>query len=596
MLVNSNYNINHNQYLYKKPTFGNLASPKLQPGILKKTTINLIEDFLHRYDEIISILERKTPEGLEKLAQLYPNITIGENLVFHNCGENKNSISIRVARSNKYRGLTYIARKEGSSEFKIRNTLNSFMISNKDKLVSNYNPNSSKYFPEDRKYFSEEELSRGNYDEELQKLLNDLDPVMIEFGKILLWNSDKYNKLPDGKLDFSDVSEIKKAFRICQNIEEEKSKISKKRMLRMNQNFADLKPVSGLQNIMFQNLGDEKLSIYMTEYENKEGFNLKRLYVYDKDSNLKKAFLIVDNEKFVKNLDKNNPNSLPRRFIYANSEELKSEFLPEFKKYFDLYESKLKEYEKYVNKTVDSYLKTEICGKFPIVYSEILSEALDWYNLAKIKLRKLPSDLAIKTKEKVENLPPATGRTGFWYKDDKNRILLQFLPISSRQYNNLLRISITNMENSEKKEFLIHEFKYIVKNYNPEYPTIIPKFLKYATEDELEESQVTNYFRILRNKTEELAVKADETYDKINEIRLKERKERGLERAKERAEKKAKEKENKDEYMNLIKECKMQFNQAIKNADKDVCQFNKTILDIQNAINDYIKSMQKKSS
>lgn len=588
MLVSSSYNTNHNQHLYKNTSFGNVISHQMQAGVLKYTTTRLIDDFLHRYNEIISILEQKTPEGLEKLAQLYPQITIGENLVFHNCGENNNSISIRVARSNKYKGLTYIARKEGSSEFKIRNTLNSFMISGKDKLVSNYNPNSSKYFPEDRKYFSEEELNRGNCDEDLQKLLTDLDPAMLEFRKFLARNIDKYNRIPDGKLNFIDVSEIKKAFRICQNIEEEKSKISKKRMLKMNQNFADLKPVSGLQNIMFQNLGEEKLSIYITEYENKEGFNLKRLYVYDKDNNLKKAFLIVDNEKFVKNLDKNNPNSLPRRFIYANSEELKSEFLPEFKKYFELYESKLKEYEKYVNKTVDSYIKTEICGEFPIVYSEILSEALDWYNLAKIKLRKLPSDLAIKTKEKVENLPAATGRTGFWYKDDENRILLQFLPISNRQHNNLLRISITNMENSEKKEFLIHEFKYIVKNYNPEYPTIIPKFLKYATEDELEESQVTNYFRILRNKTEELAVKADETYDKINEIRLKERKERELE--------KAIEKENKNDYMNLIKKCKTQFNQAIKNADKDVSQFNKTILDIQNAINDYIKSMQKKSS
>ena len=107
-------------------------------GLLKRDTSRMMEDFLHAYREIKAILERKTPEGIEKIMSEFPNITIGENLVFHNCGEDKNSIHIKVAQSEKHRGLTYISRRKGNTEWTNRIFLESFMFKDTNKLISNF--------------------------------------------------------------------------------------------------------------------------------------------------------------------------------------------------------------------------------------------------------------------------------------------------------------------------------------------------------------------------------------------------------------------------------------------------------------------------
>ena len=515
--------INNTNYRFQdkkisQPNFGAVVKQPPKIGVLKSKTSYMIQDFLHGYRDIKNMLGQKTAAGLEKIALYYPEVTIGENLVFHNCGEDKNSISIRVAESEKYRGLTYIARREGDTENTRKNILNSFMISNHDKLIKNFKPNYSKCFPEEKIFITQEEIENEHLEENLQKLLEDLDPMLLKFRKFLAKNNDIDLKLPDGKISYPEVCNIKEAFRIFNEIEEQAARISNKRILAMNSSFEDYKPVTGLKSYMFQNLGSENLSIHFTEWEDKNGFNLKRLYVYDKDNNPIKVFGIIDNEKFITNINPKYPSTLPEKYIFANSEELEKEYLPEFKKYFELYNDKLRQYQKHVNKTVDSLFKQEIQGEFSIESASLLSEALDWYKLAKIKLRKLPSPVATSIKTKVEKLEPATGRTGLWLKDEEENRIIQFLPINSRAHDNLIRISIIEENSSNKKDFLVHNFKHIVKNYNPQYPTIIPKILKYASEREIEENNLEATFRFLKNKCEEFATKADDAYEKREKL------------------------------------------------------------------------------
>lgn len=589
ILSTRNRNLNSQYSTIQHPQFKGVTVKADKIGTLGCETSYMIQDFLHRYDEIKKVLGRKTEEGLRKIALYYPEITLGENIVFHNCGEEKNSISIRVAESKKHKGLAYIARRKGNTESTRKIILDSFMLDGRERLVSNYKPNYSKFFPKEREYISQKKIEEENLEENLQKLLRDLDPAILKFRKFLAKNSVSDIKLPDGKIDYEAIANIKEAFRICSEIEKQTAQISHKRVLAMNSEFKDYSAISGLKSYMFQNLGKDNLSINLSEYENKQGYNLKRLYVYDKNNKPIRTFMIVDNEKFVTNLNQNLPNDVPRTFTFANSDELKKNYLPEFEKYFKLYTDKLKEYQRHVNKTVNGLLKQEISGEFDLNTSSLLSEALDWYNVAKIKLHKLPTLVSNSIRTKVQELEPAVGQTGLWLKDDDRKKFIQFLPLNSRDHKNLIRISITDINTSQKKDYLIHDFKHIVENYNPQYPTIIPKILKYASEKEIEESGLEIEFRYIRKKCEELATKADEAFEKREEI-LKEKKE------KETAKKiKTKQAKKLKEYRELTKICKQQFDEALKNLDNGLENFNQTLKDIQNKVAEFYNSHKKQN-
>ena len=423
-------------------------------------------------------------------------------------------------------------------------------------------------------------------EEDLQKVFNDLEPMLLNFRKFLAKIANSDLKLPDGKMNYSQISEIKEAFRICKGIDEQTKNMSHKRYLAMNNDFNGYKNVTGLKSYMFENLGEENLSINFSEFQDKRGYNLKRLYVYNKEGNLIKLYSIVDNEKFVTNINPNTPSVLPDKYTYANTEEFETKYLPEFQKYFKLYFDKLKEYHTHVNKTVDSIFKQEINGEFEINTSSLISEALDWYNLSKIKLRKLTTPVSNSIKTEVQGLEPVMGKTGLWLKNEDENKLIQFLPLNNKQHKNLIRITTTDMQSAEKKDFLIHNFKHIVKNYNPQYPTIIPKFLKYSSQKETEESNLESTFRYIRNKAEELAVKADETYESREALARELDEQRKLKKAQEKAELKA-EAEKQKEFKS---DCRKMLTEALNNLDSGIENFNKAMKEIQDKVAEFYNS------
>lgn len=583
MQVLSISNINHITY----DTNFKAAKSQIQNiGHLQSKTSYMIQDFLHAYEEIKQILSRKTEAGIKKIAQYYPDVTLGENLIFHNCGEDRNSISIRVADSEQNRGLIYLARRKGNTESTKKVILNGFMLDGCYRLVSNFKPNYSKYFPKEKEYISQETIDELHLEEDLQKVFNDLEPMLLNFRKFLAKNVDSDLKLPDGKMNYSQIYEIKEAFRICKGIDEQTKNMSHKRYLAMNNDFNGYKNVTGLKSYMFKNLGEQKLSINFSEFQDKRGYNLKRLYVYDKEGNLIKLYSIIDNEKFATNINPNTPSVLPDKYTYANNEELETKYFPEFQKYFKLYFDKLKEYQTHVNKTIDSFFKQEINGEFEIKTSSIISEALDWYNLSKIKLLKLSKPVSNSIRTEVQGLEPVMGKTGLWLKNDEQNKLIQFLPINNKLHKNLIRITITDIQTAEKKDVLIHNFKHIVKNYNPQYPTIIPKFLKYSSQKEIEESNLETTFRYIKNKAEELASKADEAYESREVLARELDEQRKLKRAQKETELKAEAEKHKE----LKTDCRKMLTEALNNLDLGIENFNKAMKELQNKVAEFYNS------
>ena len=64
--------------------------------------------------------------------------------------------------------------------------------------------------------------------------------------------------------------------------------------------------------------------------------------------------------------------------------------------------------------------------------------------------------------------------------------------------------------------YLLKDNKYIIKNFNPKYPTIIPKELIYTDKDEINNLEMAQCTRFLKIKLDELVNEADNAFETRN--------------------------------------------------------------------------------
>lgn len=67
----------------------------------------------------------------------------------------------------------------------------------------------------------------------------------------------------------------------------------------------------------------------------------------------------------------------------------------------------------------------------------------------------------------------------------KNNSTVHLLPIVNKNHSRLTRITITEKDTGKETIYLLKDFKYIVKIFNPKNPQIIPEKLFYANDDEI---------------------------------------------------------------------------------------------------------------
>ena len=121
-------------------------------------------------------------------------------------------------------------------------------------------------------------------------------------------------------------------------------------------------------------------------------------------------------------------------------------------------------------------------------------------------------------------------------------------------------------------------FKYIIKNFNPKYPQVIPEKLIFATKIDFDITTLESCSRFIKNKMKELMDVADFEFDNRNII------------------KKPKEKKIIDkkktfftskEYKDFTKECKKQLLNAMNLLEKGTEEFNKAFEEMHNRILDF---------
>lgn len=203
------YKLNKDIIPREKINFYGLTPSTNVVGHLKNETANKISNLLHAYNDIASKLACKTEEGIKYIVENFP-VTIRDCIIFHNCGENNNSIAINLGGNSGAKNLTHIVRRRGNSTWSERIVEEAYMIENNSRLLSEFKTNYMDIFPQERKYLTQKDLETSQADVNLQKLIDDLEPVMLKFRIFLSKNMNMHLRIPDGKIPYSIIEEIKK--------------------------------------------------------------------------------------------------------------------------------------------------------------------------------------------------------------------------------------------------------------------------------------------------------------------------------------------------------------------------------------------------
>lgn len=565
-----------------------IAFKGIPSGRLGRTTIDAVDSVLMAYRDIVSKLNLKTDEGIEAIHKAYPDIKIGEGLVFHNCGDKNVSIAVKSAESSKYSGLTKIIVRQGNSTWSERIVLDSFLLKNNDRLVKNFDKTHLKSFPEEYEFESQQIIDDRQYDKKLQDIMENLDFAMLKFRKFLSKNADTFIKPPDGIIPYDTGKKLNSIDNITNNIALIKNSFSSAIRNNMYKGFDDYVQVTGSQcNIFRCDNGNllEYSNIKSVQYD-----NLKRLVVYDSDKKPLRTFIIQNNEKIIANTNDMYPSYLPQKPVYADENEIKSQnFLPDLNKYLDIYNEKLKAFKLHIDKFASKYNGS--AGDVSLSDKNDLQDIKHVYDSIFAGLNSVNGVKRSEIKTNYPNLESAAGKRGLTFVNFDGDKKVNIFPMKYRNSDSLLRITITNADDTHNKTFLLHNLTNVVNNYNPEYPSVIPPVLKYYNKFEIEELNMSPALKFLKEElgnfnsyvTEQIKPKPKPVKEPAPKM-IKEQKPK-LEKIKTIEKKKNIVKL--PEYKQLMKECNLQFANAMKNIHTGLDDFNKTLAEIQQKVADF---------
>ena len=224
--------------------------------IVKRPGVNGFQTVgMSAFKAIKAKLNSLSEEGIKYIEANYPDISIGESLIFHNCGDKKSSILVRSAESLEYSGLSRIIERKGNSTWSERIVLNSFLIDNEEKLLVNEDENKQKNFPKERVYLSQAEVEQNKLEPALQSVVADLDFALLKFRKFLATIGSDYEKTPDGVLPYNIVSMFRDIQKYQKEIDLKLANLPKKVELSLRKSFPNYKLITGLTTHAFGDLG-----------------------------------------------------------------------------------------------------------------------------------------------------------------------------------------------------------------------------------------------------------------------------------------------------------------------------------------------------
>ena len=483
-----------------RSNFRGITNTINKKGVLDTKTSSMMQDIMRAYRDIEEKLSKITLQGKKALLDQFPNFEITDSMTFMNCGDEKYPIIInRASDYHSNRGLVKIVTRKGSGEWTKREPRDSFVIENAYHILKDADTNNQRHFPKERIYLTGDELNSNEVNTKLNKIFSDLDRPLLEIRKYLSLNMQKYLKAPDGTIPYNTNREFYSIENIFSELSDMYKKFPHKKLLAMKHEYPNLSLISGQQYPVFQNLGQDNLKIGFAPVETFKADGLYRMQVYDNEGKTKRIYTIKDN-KFIKNIKERENLYIPDFFSYVDSNEINDEaYLPEFNKYLALYKSELDKYKAHVINYLKKREEVHVSGEFDTNTTQKLEKIHSVYKEIKSAAKKLPPEVISFIKREYKNYKQTQNRHGIVFQDFENHKEFFYFPLRSNVHSNLLRLSITDTVTNRTKSYLIHNDKYVVKNYNPSY-TMLPKTLVYMTSDELEDTEIKKYLSFIEEQ------------------------------------------------------------------------------------------------
>ena len=296
---------------------------------LSRDTMEVVSSISNAYKDILKKISEKTPEGMEIIQKEYKDFKSTRSLMFHNCGENKTSIQVRVPDGQDGRDFIKIVVKKGSNFSQGKVVLDSYTIKNFDRIVEDNDKNHVFVFPQNIKY--------TNFDKpfelKLQKVLDDLDCAMLKFRKFLAKYDGQYLKPELFTFGDTSIKRLENINSLYNKTDEVLKGLPHKLALKLKGEYGDYKLQVAQPVHILKNIGENKNQIAYKKLQHPEHGELTRIMVYDKNDEIIDGFLLKEDQGLiVSNFNPKNFSIIPPKLLYHDKSSVK-EILPKFEQY-----------------------------------------------------------------------------------------------------------------------------------------------------------------------------------------------------------------------------------------------------------------------
>lgn len=365
---------------------------------LSRDTMEVVSSISNAYKDILKKISEKTPEGMEIIQKEYKDFKSTRSLMFHNCGENKTSIQVRVPDGQDGRDFIKIVVKKGSNFSQGKVVLDSYTIKDFDRIVEDNDKNYVYVFPQNIKY--------TNFDKpfelKLQKVLDDLDCAMLKFRKFLAKYDGQYLKPELFTFGDTSIKRLENINSLYNKTDELLKGLSNNLSLKLKKEFEDYKLQLAQPVHILKNIGENKNQIAYKKLQHPEHGELTRIMVYDKNDEIIDGFLLKEDQGLiVSNFNPKYPTIIPPELKYYSDLELEelglesflkkaADELQEFKTHIEtpipkmenkVKEIKLTEPKKVIKKEENVKLKSEVISKTK-EYKQLMKECNEKLTLA----------------------------------------------------------------------------------------------------------------------------------------------------------------------------------------------------------------------
>lgn len=463
-------------------------------------TILKVDAVRDLYEEISKKLGRMTPNGI-KFLENFLNISLTRGMSFHNIGKYGTSLIIRISDSLQNDGaMRIIERKSASKHYGDRIVINSFVLDKENRLLKNEDENNINAFWSKEEPLSLTQVKKENLENTLMLNLCELEASMKKLLEVINKNFAKFEATPVGLLPSHLVDLVRLIPAENKKINDLIATIPKRLNMEAREKYPHYKFTTATSVHSFKDLGDEKLTISFAPIKSAVIDGLKRLYVYDQNGEVKDSFTIKDDSKMVTNIDKKGIRRVVKNPKFADANEiLREEYLPTFEKYLKMYAERLLGLKDHIVNYVNNKAELKTSSELPKSVQSDLNAIVETVSSVLDQLRYLPEERAVKVKKSFAGLYSPPSRIGITFIEPESGKMVHVLPLKKHSIPNLVKLTITEKDGAEKK-YVLKDNKYVLKNYNPQRPKVIPTKPIYMNSLDLEQVDIAKDLAFFKEK------------------------------------------------------------------------------------------------